>query len=382
MSGALISLVSKGVQDVYLTNNDTGTSLFRSKYARHTNFSQSPRLMTLVGGPIQSGGTTVVPIDSYGDLVNGVWLYGGKGQQSVIEGVNAPPGLIGFLPGTVFDLYIGGQLIDSQTFDFMADIWSVYLAETETKRSLINNFMTSNSQKQLNIDYTFFPLHFFFCDNEMSLPIVAIQYHVVEIRIRWGPYVSQMTEPVQVYCNYVFLDKEEREQMVSRPLDLLVTQVQHYVPSSGEAVDLSVFNHPVKSLYFGYPAVGLSSTWSFGAADLILNGTYLLEKMYPEYFHTVQGYYHTRYGNIQFASSFNSPALTQYYTYNFCLDASSYKPSGSCNFSRIDTAKLNLFQSNVYAGSGYAAVTPFTIYAVNYNVLTIKAGLAGLKFGS
>jgi hypothetical protein len=32
--------------------------------------------------------------------------------------------------------------------------------------------------------------------------------------------------------------------------------------------------------------------------------------------------------------------------------------------------------------SGYAPVTPFTIYAVNYNVLRIKDGLAGILFGN
>jgi hypothetical protein len=382
MSGALISLVSKGAQDVYLTNNEGETSFFRSKYSRHTNFSQAPRLMTLVGGQIQSGGTTVVSLDNYGDLVNGVWLHGGKNQQSVINGINSPPGLIGFLPGTIFELYIGGQLIDSQTFDFMADIWSVYMAETETKRSMINNFMVSNSNAPLNIDYTFFPLHFFFCDNEMFLPIIAIQYHAIEIRIKWGPYVSQMTAPIDVYCNYVFLDSAEREAMVNKPMDILITQVQRYVPGGGEGVDLSVFKHPVKSLYFGYPAIGWSSTWGFDTADIILNGTYLLEKMYPEYFHTVQGYYHAKHGNIQFSSNFQSPVYTQYYTYNFCLDASSYKPTGSCNFSRLDSSRLNLSNSNIYTSDGYVDVSQFTVYAVNYNVLRVKMGLAGILFGN
>ena len=44
MSGALIQLVSKGVQDVYLTS-DEGHSFFRMKFTRHTNFSQAPKLI-------------------------------------------------------------------------------------------------------------------------------------------------------------------------------------------------------------------------------------------------------------------------------------------------------------------------------------------------
>ena len=44
MSGALVQLVSKGAQDVYITS-DEGASLFSMKYKRHTNFSQAPRLI-------------------------------------------------------------------------------------------------------------------------------------------------------------------------------------------------------------------------------------------------------------------------------------------------------------------------------------------------
>ena len=29
--------------------------------------------------------------------------------------------------GTTVELYIGSQLIDSQTFDFMADVWQIYM---------------------------------------------------------------------------------------------------------------------------------------------------------------------------------------------------------------------------------------------------------------
>ena len=46
--------------------------------------------------------------------------------------------------------------------------------------------------------------------------------------------------------------------------------------------------------------------------------------------------------------------------YNFSLDVSSYKPTGTCNFSRLDNARLNI--SN-------ATGTNLTLYAVNYNVL-------------
>ena len=70
MSGALIQLVSKGVQDVYL-NSEEGHSFFRMKFTRHTNFSQAPKLIKTV---TDKDPTFTVPV--LGDLVNCLWFEG------------------------------------------------------------------------------------------------------------------------------------------------------------------------------------------------------------------------------------------------------------------------------------------------------------------
>ena len=44
MSAALIDLVSKGAQDVYITG-EPQVSFFRQNYRRHTNFSIKPERM-------------------------------------------------------------------------------------------------------------------------------------------------------------------------------------------------------------------------------------------------------------------------------------------------------------------------------------------------
>ncbi len=59
--------------------------------------------------------------------------------------------------------------------------------------------------------------------------------------------------------------------------------------------------------------------------------------------------------------------------YSFALKPEEHQPSGTCNFSRIDTAKLN-FES---APSGNV-----NIYAVNYNVLRIMSGMGGLAYSN
>ena len=58
--------------------------------------------------------------------------------------------------------------------------------------------------------------------------------------------------------------------------------------------------------------------------------------------------------------------------YSFALKPEEHQPSGTCNFSRIDNAKL------ITTGSG----NPLTIYAVNYNVLRVMSGMGGLAYSN
>ena len=103
MSGALIDLISKGAQDVYITDTQ-GVSFFKIKYQRHTNFTQAPKKLAFIGQTPTNNSTSVIKIERLGDLINNVWLEG--------------PTIVSRLPGTVFDLYIGGQKVDSQPFDW------------------------------------------------------------------------------------------------------------------------------------------------------------------------------------------------------------------------------------------------------------------------
>ena len=58
--------------------------------------------------------------------------------------------------------------------------------------------------------------------------------------------------------------------------------------------------------------------------------------------------------------------------YSFALKPEEHQPSGTCNFSRIDTAHLNFS----------ASATVENIYAVNYNVLRIMSGMGGLAYSN
>tara|TARA_Y100001970_G_scaffold282357_1_gene395039 strand:+ start:5899 stop:7503 length:1605 start_codon:yes stop_codon:yes gene_type:complete len=58
--------------------------------------------------------------------------------------------------------------------------------------------------------------------------------------------------------------------------------------------------------------------------------------------------------------------------YSFALKPEEHQPSGTCNFSRIDNAKLIITGTN----------QSLTIYAVNYNVLRVMSGMGGLAYSN
>ena len=59
--------------------------------------------------------------------------------------------------------------------------------------------------------------------------------------------------------------------------------------------------------------------------------------------------------------------------YSFALKPEEHQPSGTCNFSRIDNARLECTVTS-------AAIDK--IFAVNYNVLRIMSGMGGLAYSN
>ena len=60
------------------------------------------------------------------------------------------------------------------------------------------------------------------------------------------------------------------------------------------------------------------------------------------------------------------------HVYSFALKPEEHQPSGTCNFSRIDTAQL-VFSDSVTDSGKDVGLT----WAVNYNVLRVMSGLGG-----
>ena len=104
-------------------------------------------------------------------------------------------------------------------------------------------------------------------------------------------------------------------------------------------------------------------------AKLQLNGQDRFSEREGGYFDLVQPYqHHTRNPD------------TGINVYSFALRPEEHQPSGSCNFSRIDNATLQLVLSNAaVAGTGTAKVR---VYSTNYNVLRVMSGMGGLAYSN
>jgi hypothetical protein len=179
MSGGVVQLVAVGAQDAWLTGKPE-VSFYRSNYKRYTHYANSVERQVIQGQPI-AGGISTIRFEKKGDLLSYVYLTvrDSNGAQmvnldwtKVIDKV---------------ELLIGGQIVDTQDIEYMTDIEPIVGAQNFSQRYLNLNSATFNNQKN-----TFLPLKFFFCkDWSVCLPLIGLQFHDVEVRITWSPFLSQ-----------------------------------------------------------------------------------------------------------------------------------------------------------------------------------------------
>lgn len=381
MSAALVDLVSKGAQDVYITG-DPEVSFFRQNFRRHTNFAIKPERVDYIG-QFNAGAEVTIPIKSKGDLLSYVWI-----EATDIQTALGNTGLFAVdESATEFTLLIGGQQVCKLDSLFIQGVHNVLYNDTSAKAScaVTTSVASANAKSAIGsgVGSDYFVIPFFFSEDwTKALPLVAMQYHEVEIRIKCrsglGPSGNGFGATPKVYANYVYLDTEERNRLLNTEQEILITQTQHQIvdtSSSGTVdVDLTYFNHPSKAIHLISSAAD-GTAWDnelkFDSATLYINGQPLFEDLSDTYHHNVVPEMHC---TVLPSGVIDSVPL---FTWPFCIKLNGSQPSGSLNFSRVDNSKLVL--KNLSVG-----VTPsmLRVYTVNYNILRVKNGLAGVAFGN
>jgi hypothetical protein len=350
MSGGIAQLVAVGAQDAHLVGSPE-ISFFRSTYKRHTNFAQTVERQVIQGN-VSNGGMSTVRFERKGDLLSYVYFMPIKGDGS---GANAFTTNWSSVISKV-ELLVGGQVIDEQDATYSTLI-APALSAGNSSKSLGGSIYDGTTSSK------FYPLRFFFCENwQSSIPLIALQYHDVELRITWGAEAA--ASKWEIYANYAYLDTQEREFFASTPQNMIITQVQKAISSGAKIQELN-FNHPVKYLAAGDATNVTMVSTTGNKLKLQINGTDVSDfKFADPNFTSVPLYYHT--------TNANNERGTKLFVYPFCLDTAKLQPTGSLNFSRLDSARIVNDTAN----------SDKDIYAVNYNVLRIENGMGGLLYSN
>jgi hypothetical protein len=468
MTGGLMQLVAYGAQDIYLTGNPVIT-YFKTVYRRHTNFAMESIEQTFSAVP-DFGKNVKSLISRNGDLIAGLYLEITLPHIRAAAGKARWTDSVGHYIINTVEIRIGGQMIDRHYGDWL-EIWaqlSIPASKTAAYYELIglDGKIGLQTRPDDNGEYAgmgahrnsagnrilYVPLQFWFCRNiGLALPLIALQYHEVEIYLSLNTLdnlafeagaisslaavgtetVVQGTDQVlnvKLWVDYIYLDSDERQRFAQVSHEYLIEQLQFPGDMAYSSINIRAdldLSHPVKELiwvcrqtaaadakqwvnytsnladfsdndeaYMGRPSgnfdtVQINGTSSASIssyhrlvsgnmvqkATIRLNGYNRMAEREGVYFNRV----------VPLSHHTSAPASPGINVYSFALTPEDHQPSGSCNFSRIDNAKLYLTLSSFTAdhkGNVEAVGGVLKIFAVNYNVLRIMSGMGGVAYAN
>jgi hypothetical protein len=289
MGGGLLQLVAYGAQDVYLTGNPQIT-FFKVVYRRHTNFAMEAIAQTFNGIP-NYGNTVYCQISRNGDLIHRTYLEVGVNATDATKAASPTASYVNYLGLRLLkavSIEIGGQQIDKHYSDWLY-IWNelslpqgkryAYDTMVGADRDILNSGVYATD----NVTTLYIPLEFWFCRNiGLALPLIALQYHEVKIKIDfetannciYKPGVSdpaanlsdyKLSNPI-LWVDYIYLDTDERRKFAQLSHEYLIEQLQFtgqetLNATTGSRIKLN-FNHPCKELiWVAKTTPSLASYW-------------------------------------------------------------------------------------------------------------------------
>ena len=412
MSGGLMQLVAYGAQDIYLTGNAQIT-FFKVVYRRHTNFSTESIEQTF-NGFVDFGRKLTVTVSRNGDLVTKAYLRVVLPALSQDQNGATWVGYVNSIGNALIksvEVEIGGQSVDKHYSEWLEIFGELNYddAHFRSYKRLIGKYASNVSLETnaLSEQTLYVPLQFWFCRNPgLALPLIALQYHEVKLNFEFRQLSELVRSDVSIttpqdvdgstasiksaalWLDYVYLDTDERRRFAQVSHEYLIEQVQFNEPEgiNERATTLNSqlqLNHPVKELYwvvsrnanrtantltgndwFNFSSVAGGDT--FETAKLLFNGHDRMKERDALYYREVQPFdHHSR-----------TPSK-HIYAYSFALKPEEHQPSGSCNMSRLDNVVLNL----TFNGTN-TVESEIRVFAMNYNVLRVMSGMAGLAYSN
>ena len=392
MSGRL-RLAATGIQDQWLTG-DPQFSYFLMNFKRHTKFAID-YVESQFDGDATFGQTIIsrIPGDK-GDLIRNLTLKVTLDDPTP-SGQEWTTSIMSHLVESA-ELLIGGQTIEKLTGEYIFMHQQLHNTDDDINQTLYSLNGHSNVLAYSG-DYTYFmDLPFYFYRNpSLARPTCALTKQLVEVRLKLRPLsqliydgasanVSANLKKISIDTEFVLLTDEEQNFMRSTPLDYVITQLQmsKFVMKAGENTKSVLLNfaHPVRELFFvsqSEAAVAANHPNRYNTiknVKLKFNNTPVFDRR-----HTFLVYEQALKHHINSPYDYGSSYVdlkSDFAMYSFALQPEVYYPTGQVNMSRIAHKLLTIEIEPINDVDNNNT----RIYAVNYNILRISHGLAGLKF--
>lgn len=213
------------------------------------------------------------------------------------------------------------------------------------------------------------------------------------------PALSDQDTNCYYEVGYVYLSEEERARFANLNAEILIKQTQRMskVVTTQQSVQHRLyFNHPVTQLIWGAKRSDAKHAFDFSgrkdAKDNHVDPIANVQLKFNNHSRWNMGggcsnnggvpsaYFRTVVPHMAHSRIPDVGADEAVYTYNFALNPENYSaPSGSCNFSRIDNAVLEM-QYDKAQGEDISHETH--VFANSYNIFTVKSGMGGLSYSN
>ena len=181
---------------------------------------------------------------------------------------------------------------------------------------------------------------------------------------------SSLVAPVCVGTPSAFFDNVfiTKNELTLADMSVTVAQLISYLPNAAMIAAGTALLNAWGYNVVNYHNYGINVDGSGNPcvnAKLQLNGHDRFQERDGSYFNYVQP-----------AQHFTNTPADGINVYSFALKAEDHQPTGSCNFSRIDNATLNVNALHLASNS------VLNIYVQNYNVLRVMSGMAGTAYSN
>ena len=429
MTGGLMQLVAKGAPDIYITDNPNIT-FFKIMYRRYTEFALVDDKIKINNDP-QFGAHATVQIHPIADLLTNLTLVVDIEQPNIVSLIAPALGIqppkyawvkyLGYKLVKSVELIVDGETIDSIDSDLLLILNETFnpLSHQRGINNMIGNIpemYTINSTKKPKMRLYIGIPFWFNRYKESLLPLVGLIHSNVSVKINYEDFDKlfylerggKIKNPAIIHSHligtFVYLGADERKYFATSKVEQLMdrfTTTGKVTQKIDKINEIKLyFEDPCKFLLFRFTAKSKSNKdntdivyWNISgypkrdSNNQIIQDIRSVDKIIKKikielndktredwkemsYFQNLQPYYK----KIQSLSGGHG-------IYSFALFPRDLQPSGTTNFSYIDSAVLNVELTDFMKtlDSDDIEIT-YQVWACTYNIFVTMSGLGALLF--